>query len=126
MVHLEKVQGQRGHMIIQEDGTILSSSGELSNNESVSNQITSLMKNSLNVDFNAHRGSGSDSGHNGDANSGGEGHPSGSTSNGSGDGATLKWNRITVQFDNDAYVACLSNRRIHVVKRDTEQGNGAQ
>ncbi|ODM91309.1 Ragulator complex protein LAMTOR4 [Orchesella cincta] len=33
-----------------------------------------------------------------------------------------EWNRITVDFGDHSYVACLSNRRIHVVKRDNIVG----
>ncbi|CAG7786097.1 unnamed protein product [Allacma fusca] len=128
MVHVEKVPGQKGYMVIQEDGTILSSTGELSSNELTSNQITSLMSHSLPVDFNT--SSSPTAGLNGDVNGSGEagGHlnvsfsPGGSSNGGSGDVARgFKWNRITVQFKDESYVACLSNRRIHVVKRDNAE-----
>jgi hypothetical protein len=129
MVHLEKVPGQKGFMVIQEDGTILSSTGELASNELTSNQITSLMSHSLPVDFNAQSSSSPTAGVNGDVSGNGEGHnvsfsPGGSSNGGSGDAMRgFKWNRITVQFGDESYVACLSNRRIHVVKRDNADGS---
>jgi len=131
MVQLDiKVEGQRGHMIIQEDGTIIGSTGELSSNETTSQQITCLMTHSFPVDFNASKRANNG---NGDGNGTGNLNPAAQDDNGavvcqpingssvSEDiGKTWKWNRITVRFPEQSFVACLSNRKVHVVKRDNE------
>jgi len=118
MVHLDKVEGQRGSIVMQEDGSILSSTGTLSSSEQTATTITTLLNHNLQVDF-----TGSDN----NQKNGAAVHAVATETNKSNDvnntgeaviTPVLKWNRLTVSFPTHSYVACLSNKKIHVVDRD--------
>ncbi|CAL8135100.1 unnamed protein product [Orchesella dallaii] len=113
MVHLDKVEGQRGSMVLQEDGSVISSTGELASKETLAQSVLALMSHNLSVDF-----GGAQQQQNGYVNNGAvldNGAPANQDAQGN---VAWEWNRMTVDFGDHSYVACLSNRRIHVVKRD--------
>jgi len=117
MVQLDRVQGQRGHLIIHVDGTIISSSGELASSETAAEKVLHLVQQKAPVPTISSGGPGpaGDSHHHHHHNQHNHHHAG---VNGGGDSQEWKWNRITVDFGDHSYVACMSNRKIHVVKRD--------
>ncbi|OXA43652.1 uncharacterized protein LOC110858497 [Folsomia candida] len=123
MVGMEKVQGQKGHMVIHEDGTIISSSGDLASSESTAQQLIHLVQHALPVNFNTEDVEGAVGGDppppptNNHAAAGNFVNGDNPNSN-SATGQVWKWNRLTVDFGDHSYIACLSNRKIHIVKRD--------
>jgi len=121
MVHLDKVEGQRGSMVIQEDGSVISSTGTLSSSEQTAQTIISLLNHNLQVDFNSAVNNNNQSEvNNGDVAADTRvGDLSGN--NQIGVAPVLKWNRLTVSFPTHSYVACLSNKKIHVVDRDSSK-----
>jgi len=93
----EKASGATGQMILQEDGAILSSSGELASHEATSAHLMNLTRHA----FSAAPLTQSSVGNEGPVQQG-----------------TQRWNRISVVVGPSAYSATLSNRKVFVTKRD--------
>ncbi|XP_069668839.1 ragulator complex protein LAMTOR4 homolog isoform X2 [Periplaneta americana] len=84
MLNLERIPDQVGYLLLAEDGAVISSGGELENDERVANIIYGLITLTDKVDTTMQE----------------EG-----------------FKRISVVYDDHCYVICLSNKKIHVVKR---------
>lgn len=88
MLSFDRIPDQVGYLIMTEDGAVVSSGGELENNERVANIVAGLISLSDRVDPVAFPG---DKG----------------------------FKKISVNYENHAYVICLSNKKVYVVKRRT-------
>ncbi|GLH03683.1 hypothetical protein R5R35_009416 [Gryllus longicercus] len=86
MLNLDRIPDQVGYLIMAEDGAVISSGGELENNERIADIISGLISLTDNVDLSAFQ-------------------------------LAEGFKRISVTYDEFAYVICLSNKKVHVVKR---------
>ncbi|KDR22145.1 ragulator complex protein LAMTOR4 homolog [Zootermopsis nevadensis] len=84
MLNLERIPDQVGYLLLTEDGAVISSGGEMENDERIANVIYGLISLADKVDSTIQE----------------EGYK-----------------RISVVYDDHCYVICLSNKKIHVVKR---------
>lgn len=84
---LEKCPDVQGYLVINSDGAVLSSSGELENDENVAGAITKMLQTATNIPISG----------------GGE--------------KTQTFNRLSVYFGDFTLMATVSNQRILVVKR---------
>lgn len=84
MLNLERIPDQIGYLLLAEDGAVISSGGELENDERIANVIYGLVTLTDRLDSAVQE-----------------------------DG----YKRISVVYDDHCYVICLSNKKIHVVKR---------
>ncbi|XP_020295099.1 ragulator complex protein LAMTOR4 [Pseudomyrmex gracilis] len=90
MLALERIPDQTGYLVLTEDGAVLTSGGELENDERVANIISKLVRLTNNVDpkaFSSHE----------------------------------SFDKISIKYKDHCYVICLSNKKIHVVKRKLPQ-----
>lgn len=84
---MDRVPGQVGYLLLNEDGAVLSSSGELENDEKTASIIMGLISLTDQIDSAAFPPE--------------EG-----------------FKKLSVSYsDNHSYVVCLSNRKVHVVKK---------
>ncbi|XP_011876576.1 PREDICTED: ragulator complex protein LAMTOR4 isoform X1 [Vollenhovia emeryi] len=86
MLALERISDQTGYLVLTEDGAVLTSGGDLENDERVANIISSLVTLTNKVDAKA--------------------FPSHDP-----------FEKISIKYKDHCYVVCLSNKKIHVVKR---------
>lgn len=78
--------GQTGYLVLNEEGAVLSSSGDLENDEKTANIIMRLLNFTSQIDTKAFQSE--------------EG-----------------FKKLSITYDDHCYVICLSNRKIHVVKK---------
>lgn len=83
---MDRIPGQVGYLILNEDGAVLSSHGELENDEKSADIIMNLVTLTSQIDKKAFA---PDEG----------------------------FKKISLTYDTHSYIICLSNRKIHVVKR---------
>lgn len=83
---MDKIPGQVGYLILNEDGAVVSSHGDLENDEKTADIIMNLVGLTTQIDKAAF---GPDEG----------------------------FKRISLTYDDYGFVICLSNRKIHIVKR---------
>jgi len=86
MVSIEKVSEQTGHLMLTIDGAVLTSSGDLENDERIANIVTNLISLTDKVDpkaFSSNEG----------------------------------FEKISIVYDDHCYIICLSNKKVHVVKK---------
>ncbi|CAH1187192.1 unnamed protein product [Phyllotreta striolata] len=76
--------GQLGYMVLNEEGAVLSSVGDLENDEKFANSIMGLLNISSQSDLCD--------------------NPKG-------------FKKISITYEDHCYIVCLSNRKIHIVKR---------
>ncbi|XP_078035282.1 late endosomal/lysosomal adaptor, MAPK and MTOR activator 4 [Augochlora pura] len=86
MLSLERIPGQIGYLVLKEDGAVLTSGGELENDERIANIILGLVTLTNKID------------------------PKGFPSN-------EAFDKISIVYPDHCYVICLSNKKIHVVKK---------
>ncbi|XP_076292259.1 late endosomal/lysosomal adaptor, MAPK and MTOR activator 4 [Lasioglossum baleicum] len=86
MLLLERIPDQIGYLVMNEDGAVLTSGGELENDERIANVILGLVTLTNKVD------------------------PKGFPSN-------EAFDKISITYPDHCYVICLSNKKIHVVKK---------
>lgn len=86
MLSLERIPDQIGYLILNEDGAVLTSGGELENNEKIANIVMGLITLTNKVDPKA--------------------FPS-----------SEAFEKISITYQDHCYVICLSNKKIHVVKK---------
>lgn len=84
MLNLERIPDQMGYLLLAEDGAVVSSGGEMENDERIASVIYGLVTLTDRLDSTVQE-----------------------------DG----YKRISVVYDDHCYVICLSNKKIHVVKR---------
>lgn len=83
---MDRITGQTGYLILNEDGAVVSSSGELENDEKSANVIMNLVNLTSQIDpqaFSPEEG----------------------------------FKKISLTYQDHCYIVCLSNRKIHIVKR---------
>ncbi|XP_032670645.1 ragulator complex protein LAMTOR4 homolog isoform X2 [Odontomachus brunneus] len=86
MMSLDRIPDQTGYLVLTEDGAVLTSGGDLENDERVANIIVGLVTLTTGIDpkaFPAHEA----------------------------------FEKISITYKDHCYVICLSNKKIHVVKR---------
>lgn len=83
---MDRISGQLGSLVLNEEGAVLSSSGELENDEKSADIIMGLVSLVSQID------------------------PSGFPSDES-------FKKLSLTYDNHCYIICLSNRKIHIIKR---------
>ncbi|XP_076627131.1 late endosomal/lysosomal adaptor, MAPK and MTOR activator 4 [Colletes latitarsis] len=86
MLMLERIPDQIGYLILTEDGAVLTSGGELENDEKIANIIVGLVTLTNKID------------------------PKGFPSN-------EAFDKISITYPDHCYIICLSNKKIHVVKK---------
>ncbi|XP_014206771.1 ragulator complex protein LAMTOR4 homolog [Copidosoma floridanum] len=87
MVSIERVSEQTGYLMLTVDGAVLTSSGELENDERIANIVTNLITLTDKLDpkaFSSHEG----------------------------------FDNISIVYDDHCYIICLSNKKVHVVKKN--------
>lgn len=84
---MDRQPGNLGYLLLHEDGAVVSSSGDLENDERSADIIMALINLVSQID------------------------PSGFPS----DEASFK--KLSLTYDNHCYVVCLSNRKVHIVKK---------
>ncbi|XP_018319013.1 ragulator complex protein LAMTOR4 homolog [Agrilus planipennis] len=83
---MERIPDQLGHLVINEDGAVLMSSGDLENDEKTADIILNLLNLTDEIDPVA--------------------FPSGD-----------KFKKLSITYSDHCYIICLSNRKVHVVKK---------
>lgn len=94
MERIQNIEGQTGYLILNTEGDVLFSSGELENDERAASIIMSLIDLSSQIDnlaFSPEEG----------------------------------FKKLSLTYPTHSYVVCLSNRKIHVIKKLIESGNVA-
>ncbi|XP_050592526.1 ragulator complex protein LAMTOR4 homolog isoform X1 [Bombus affinis] len=86
MLSLERIPDQIGHLILTEDGAVLTSGGELENDERFANIVIGLVTLTNKVD------------------------PKAFANN-------ETFDKISITYPDHCYIICLSNKKIHVVKK---------
>lgn len=86
MMSLDRIPDQTGYLVLTEDGAVLTSGGDLENDERVANIIVGLVTLTSRVDTKAFS-------------------------------AQETFEKISITYKDHCYVICLSNKKIHVVKR---------
>lgn len=84
---MEKISDQVGYLLLNEDGAVISSSGDLENDERTADIIMGIITMTTQVDpvaFPTNEG----------------------------------FKKLSITYDDHCYIICLSNRKIHVVKRN--------
>ncbi|XP_033208233.1 ragulator complex protein LAMTOR4 homolog [Belonocnema kinseyi] len=92
MLSMERIPDQIGYLVLTEDGAVLTSGGELENDERVANIIIGLVS-LINKDN--------------------------SKAFFSDD-----FEKISITYDHHCYIICLSNKKIHVVKKKLNPPSG--
>ncbi|RZC41386.1 hypothetical protein BDFB_002024 [Asbolus verrucosus] len=88
---MERIPGQTGHLLLNEEGAVLASSGDLENDEKSAVIIMGLMNLSSYVDKTAFPEEG--------------------------------FKKLSITYDKHCYIICLSNRKVHVVKKTINGDN---
>ncbi|XP_076233648.1 late endosomal/lysosomal adaptor, MAPK and MTOR activator 4 [Calliopsis andreniformis] len=86
MLSLERIPDQIGYLILTEDGAVLTSGGELENDERIANIIMGLVTLTNKVDPKA--------------------FPDNEA-----------FDKISITYPDHCYIICLSNKKIHIVKK---------
>ncbi|XP_058792615.1 ragulator complex protein LAMTOR4 homolog [Phymastichus coffea] len=86
MLSMERFPDQIGYLVLTEDGAVLTSGGELENDERMANIIMNLVSLTDKIDSKAF--------------SSNEG-----------------FENISIVYDDHCYIICLSNKKIHVIKK---------
>ncbi|XP_017884842.1 ragulator complex protein LAMTOR4 homolog [Ceratina calcarata] len=86
MLALERIPDQIGYLVLTEDGAVLSSGGELENDERIANIIVGLVTLTNKIDSKA--------------------FPNNEV-----------FDKISITYPDHCYVICLSNKKLHVVKK---------
>lgn len=86
MPSLERIPNQIGYLILTEDGAVLTSGGELENDERIANIIVGLVTLTNRIDPKA--------------------FPNNEA-----------FHKISITYPDHCYIICLSNKKIHVVKK---------
>ncbi|XP_043258295.1 ragulator complex protein LAMTOR4 homolog isoform X1 [Colletes gigas] len=86
MLLLERIPDQIGYLILTEDGAVLTSGGELENDEKIANIIVGLVTLTNKIDS--------------------KGFPNNEA-----------FDKISITYPDHCYIICLSNKKIHVVKK---------
>lgn len=92
---MEKIADQVGYLLLNEDGAVMSSAGDLENDERTADIIMGILNLTTQIDPIAFP---------------------------SEDG----FKKLSITYDDHCYVICLSNRKIHVVKRTCGAQNPTQ
>lgn len=87
---MDRVPGQTGYLILNEEGAVLSSSGDLENDEKAAVIIMGLINLTSHIDKAAFE----------------EG-----------------FKKLSITYDKHCYIICLSNRKVHVVKKTLNADN---
>jgi hypothetical protein len=82
---MDRVPGQTGYLLLNEEGAVLSSSGDLENDEKSAVIIMGLINLTSQVDRAAFPEEG--------------------------------FKKLSITYDKHCYIVCLSNRKVHVVKK---------
>lgn len=83
---MDRIPGQVGYLILNEDGAVLASSGDLENDEKSADIIMGIVTLTSQIDsaaFPSHEG----------------------------------FKKLSIRYDGHSYIVCLSNRKIHIVKK---------
>ncbi|XP_031353887.1 ragulator complex protein LAMTOR4 homolog [Photinus pyralis] len=83
---MDRIPGQIGYLLLNEDGAVISSSGDLENDEKSADIIMGLITLTSQIDPDAlpnHDG----------------------------------FKKLSIKYEGHSYIVCLSNRKIHVVKK---------
>lgn len=80
-----EVPGQLGYLLLNEEGAVLSSSGELENDEKTADIIMGLLNLASTVDATVF--------------------------------PARSFKKLSLTYDQHCYMVCLSNRKIHIVKK---------
>ncbi|XP_066593522.1 ragulator complex protein LAMTOR4 homolog [Prorops nasuta] len=86
MLLMERIPDQVGYLVLTEDGAVLTSGGELENDERIANIIIGLVTLTNKIDPKA--------------------FPNNEA-----------FDKITITYKDHCYIICLSNKKIHVVKK---------
>lgn len=86
MLSLERIPDQIGYLVLNEDGAVLTSGGELENDEKIANIIMGLITLTNKID------------------------PKGFPVN-------EAFDKIVIMYQDHSYVICLSNKKIHIIKK---------
>ncbi|KAG7210781.1 hypothetical protein KM043_012275 [Ampulex compressa] len=86
MLSLERIPDQTGYLILTEDGAVLTSGGELENDERIANIVMGLVTLTGKVDVKA--------------------FPNNEA-----------FDKISITYQDHCYIICLSNKKIHIVKK---------
>ncbi|KAK1124355.1 hypothetical protein WN51_00261 [Melipona quadrifasciata] len=86
MLSLERIPDQIGHLVLTEDGAVLTSGGELENDERFANIIIGLVTLTNKIDPKA--------------------FPNNEA-----------FDKISITYPDHCYIICLSNKKIHIVKK---------
>ncbi|OXU24184.1 ragulator complex protein LAMTOR4 homolog [Nasonia vitripennis] len=86
MLSMERIPDQVGYLVLTEDGAVLTSGGELENDERLANIVMSLISLTDKIDSKA--------------------FPSNEA-----------FDKISIIYDNHCYIICLSNKKVHVIKK---------
>lgn len=84
---MDRQSGNLGYLLLHEDGAVVSSSGDLENDERSADIIMGLVNLVTQIDSN--------------------GFPS----------AEEGFKKLSLTYDNHCYIVCLSNRKVHIVKK---------
>ncbi|XP_017785557.1 PREDICTED: ragulator complex protein LAMTOR4 homolog [Nicrophorus vespilloides] len=87
---MDRIAGQTGYLILNEEGAVVSSAGDLENDEKTAETIMGLVNITSMVDQKAF-------------------------------GSDESFKKISLTYENHCYIICLSNRRIHVVKKNLDK-----
>ncbi|XP_044253387.1 ragulator complex protein LAMTOR4 homolog [Tribolium madens] len=88
---MDKIPGQTGYLVLNEEGAVLSSSGDLENDEKSAVVIMGLINLTSHIDKAAFE----------------EG-----------------FKKLSINYDKHCYIICLSNRKVHIVKKTLDFTNG--
>lgn len=91
---MDRQPGNLGYLLLHEDGAVVSSSGDLENDERSADIIMGLINLVSQIDSN---GFPSDEG----------------------------FKKLSLTYDNHCYVVCLSNRKVHIVKKSLGGSGGS-
>lgn len=83
---MERIPDQVGYLVLTEDGAVLTSGGELENDERIANVVTGLVTLTDKIDPKAFR-------------------------------ANELFEKISITYSDHCYIICLSNKKIHVLKK---------
>ncbi|XP_015519545.1 ragulator complex protein LAMTOR4 homolog [Neodiprion pinetum] len=86
MLSMERIPEQIGYLVLKEDGAVLTSGGELENDERIANIIMSLITLTDTIDPKAFA-------------------------------SDETFNKISITYEDHCYVICLSNKKVHIVKK---------
>lgn len=89
---MDRLPGHMGYLLLNEEGAVISSSGDLENDEKSADTIMGLVNLVSQID------------------------PSGFPSD-------EGFKKLSLTYDNHCYIICLSNRKIHIIKRSLNQSD---